>query len=140
MRRAVFVLAAVSCLSAVTYSQTAEELVNKNIEAKGGIEKIKSAKTRRMTGRVRNARGRAAVFGQTNERPDLVRQTFTLQGMTAIQAYDGSTGWQTQPFRGRKDPELMGEDDAAGLAAGLRFRWSARRLRGKRQQGRISGA
>jgi hypothetical protein len=115
MRRAVFVLAAVSCLSAFTCSQTAEELVYKNIEAKGGIEKIKSAKTRRMTGRLKNARGLTAVFAQTNARPGLVRQTFTLQGMTAIQAYDGSTGWQTNPFRGRKDPELMGEDTLRDL-------------------------
>jgi len=38
-----------------------------------------------------------------------------MQGMTAIQAYDGSTGWQTQPFRGRKEPELMGEDILRGL-------------------------
>jgi hypothetical protein len=115
MRLAVFVLAAVSCLSAFACSQTAEELINKNIQAKGGIEKIKSANTRRMTGRLKTARGRIAVFRQTNARPDLVRQTVTLQGMTAIQAYDGSTGWQTQPFRGRKDPELMGEDTVRDL-------------------------
>jgi len=115
MRRAVFVLAAVSCLSALACSQTAEELVSKNIEAKGGMEKIKSAKTRRMSGRVKSARGRTVSFTQTNARPDFVRQTVTIQGMTAIQAYDGSTGWQTQPFRGRKDPELMGEDSAKDL-------------------------
>jgi hypothetical protein len=115
MHRAVFVLAAVSCLSTLAYSQTAEELVSKNIDAKGGMEKIKSAKTRRMSGRVKNARGRTAVFTQTNARPDFVRQAITLQGMTAIQAYDGATGWQTQPFRGRKDPELMGEDSARDL-------------------------
>jgi hypothetical protein len=115
VRRAVFTLAAVSCLSAFTYSQTAEELVNKSIQAKGGIDKIKSAKTRRMSGRLKNARGRTAVFVETNARPNLVRQTVTLQGMTAILAYDGSTGWQTQPFRGRKDPELMGEDTVRDL-------------------------
>jgi hypothetical protein len=115
MRRAVFVLAAVSWLSAFACAQTAEELVSKNIQAKGGMEKIKSAKTRRVTGRLRTARGRVAMFGQTNARPGLVRQTFTIQGMTAIQAYDGATGWQTQPFRGRKDPELMGEDTVRDL-------------------------
>lgn len=125
MRRAVFVLLAVSCLSvvacALAFAQTAEELVNKNIQAKGGVGKIKSAKTRRTTGRLRNARGRVATFGQTNKRPDLVRQTFTIQGMTAIQAYDGSTGWQTNPFRGRKDPELMGEDMVRDLVLASDF-------------------
>jgi len=119
MRHAVTVMAAVSCLSVfaccLAFSQTAEELVKKNIEAKGGIDKINAAKTRRMTGKLKNARGRVAVFGQTNMRPDLVRQTVSMQGMTAVQAYDGSTGWQIQPFRGRKEPELMGEDTLRDL-------------------------
>jgi hypothetical protein len=115
MRRVVCVFAAVTCLSVLACSQTAEELVNKNIQAKGGIDKIKSAKTRRETGRLKNARGRVAAFRETNARPNLVRETVTLQGMTAIQAYDGSTGWQTNPFRGRKDPELMGEDSVRDL-------------------------
>ncbi len=35
--------------------------------------------------------------------------------MTAVQAYDGSVGWQIQPFGGKKDPELMGEDDLRDL-------------------------
>jgi hypothetical protein len=129
MRRGVFVLKAASCLtvfawalaSALAFAQTAEELVAKNIQAKGGIDRIKSAKTRRMTGRLRNARGRVAIFGQTNKRPDLVRQTVTIQGMTAIQAYDGSAGWQTNPFRGRKDPELMGEDMVRDLVLASDF-------------------
>jgi len=115
MRHTVMVLIAVSCLSLLACAQTAEELVSKNLQAKGGIDKIKSVNTWRMTGRLKNARGRVAVVGQTNMRPDLVRQTLTMQGMTAIQAYDGSTGWQTQPFRGRKEPELMGEDILRGL-------------------------
>jgi hypothetical protein len=125
MCRAVLVLMAVSCLTVCTcdlaFAQTAEELVAKNLQAKGGIDKIKSAKTRRTTGRLRNARGRAAVFAQTNKRPDLVRETITLQGMTAVQAYDGSTGWQTNPFRGRKDPELMGEDMVRDLVLASDF-------------------
>jgi len=35
--------------------------------------------------------------------------------MTQVQAYDGSTGWQIRPFGGRKDPQLMGEDDVRDL-------------------------
>jgi hypothetical protein len=48
-------------------------------------------------------------------RPNLLRETFSLQGMTAVQAYDGSTAWQIQPFGGHKDPQLMGEDDVRDL-------------------------
>ena len=30
-------------------------------------------------------------------------------------AYDGKQGWTIQPFSGRKDPQLMGEDDLRDL-------------------------
>jgi outer membrane lipoprotein-sorting protein len=40
----------------------------------------------------------------------------TLQGLVAVQAYDGKTGWQIMPFQGKKDPEATGEDDTKALA------------------------
>jgi len=115
MRHTVMVLIAVFGFSVFACPQTAEELVTRNIQAKGGIDKIKSVKTRRMTGRLKGFRGRVAVIGQSNARPNRVRETFSMQGMTAVQAYDGSAGWQIQPFRGRKEPELMGEDTLRDL-------------------------
>ena len=115
MRHAGIVLAAVSCLSIFTYSQTADELVNKNIQAKGGIEKIKAIKSVRITGKLNGGGGFTAATVQENQRPNLVRETFALQGMTAVTAYDGTTGWQIQPFGGHKDPEFMGEDDLRDL-------------------------
>jgi len=121
MRCAAMVLVVTSCLSVFTCAQTADELVNKNIQAKGGLDKIKAAKTRIAVGKVKGARGRVAVFKQMNMRPDLVRQDLSIQGMTAVQAYDGSVGWQTQPFRGRKDPELMGEDTLRDLLLAADF-------------------
>jgi hypothetical protein len=108
-------LAAVSCLSVFTLAQTADELVAKNIEAKGGIDKIKAIKSVRITGKLTGGGGVTAVTGQENERPNLVRETFALQGMTAVTAYDGTTGWQVQPFGGHKDPEFMGEDSLKDL-------------------------
>jgi hypothetical protein len=115
MRHAVIVLVAVSCLSFTTHAQTAEELVNRNIQAKGGMDKIKAVNTMRTTGRFTGGGGFTAMVSQENERPNLIRQTFSLQGMTEVSAYDGSLGWQIQPFRGHKDPELMGEDDLRDL-------------------------
>jgi hypothetical protein len=114
MRYWLVFLLAVFCFDLTAASQTADELVQKNIEAKGGMDKIRAIKTWRMTGKVITG-GLKATTGQENMRPNLVRETFSLQGMTALQAYDGSTAWQIQPFSGRKDPELMGEDDARDL-------------------------
>jgi len=123
MRHTVIAVVVATSLSVFASAQTAEELVDKNIQAKGGLDKIKSAKTRLTTGKVRGGgRRRSTVaFRQMNMRPDLVRQNLSMQGMTAVQAYDGSTGWQTQPFRGRKDPELMGEDNLRDLLLAADF-------------------
>jgi hypothetical protein len=93
---------------------TAEELVAKNTEAKGGLAKIKAIKTLRMTGRLQQG-AFAAEVGQEAKAPNQLRVTFTIQNMTQIQAYDGSSGWQISPFGGRKDPELLGEDDLRDL-------------------------
>src|SRR5262252_8958561 len=113
MRNVVIVL--VLCCGPLTFAQTADELVQKNSEAKGGMEKIKAIKTVRMTGKLDGSGGFTGAVGQENKRPNLVRETFTLQGMTQIQAYDGSTAWMIRPFGGKKDPQLMGEDDVHDL-------------------------
>ena len=109
-RIAIVVLA----LSLSALAQTAEELVAKNTHAKGGLDKIKAIQSVRMSG-IQDGGGFKAAVTQENKRPNLVRETFSLQGMTSIQAYDGASGWQVRPFGGRKDPELMGEDDLRGM-------------------------
>lgn len=110
MRHAVIVLFAVCCFSAAVRSQTADELIQKNIAAKGGLEKMKALKSLRVEGRFDGGGGFNAMVMQENMRPSLYRSTFTLQGMTQVEAYDGATAWQIQPFGGHKDPELVGEN------------------------------
>src|ERR1700704_2381232 len=115
------ILASLVCFIAVSsFAQTAEELVGKNLQAKGGVDKIKAIKSVRMTGNF-DAGGFKATVGELNKRPDMVKESFSLQGMTQLQAYDGSSGWQISPFGGRKDPELLGEDDVRGLAEDADF-------------------
>lgn len=115
------ILAGVVCfMSLSAVAQTAEELVAKNLQAKGGVDKIKAIKSVRMTGNF-DGSGLKATVGTESKRPDMVRETFSVQGMTQIQAYDGSSGWQISPFGGRKDPELLGEDDVRGLAEDADF-------------------
>jgi hypothetical protein len=114
MRRIAPVVIGLGLLASPARAQTVEELVGRNIEAKGGLEKIKAIQTLRTRGRLSQGNFTAQV-GQEQKRPDKLRTTFTVQGMTAIQAYDGRTGWQISPFQGRKDAELLGEDDLRDL-------------------------
>lgn len=108
------------CFSPWMFAQTADELVAKNIQAKGGVEKIKAIKTIRMTA-VFDAGGFKAEVEQESKRPDFVRQSFNVQGMSQVEAYDGSTGWQIDPFQGRKDPQLLGEEALRAISENADF-------------------
>src|SRR5215472_17883756 len=91
------ILASLFCFSLCAFAQTADELVAKNIQARGGLEKIKAIQSLRMTGSF-DASGFKAVVGSESKRPNLLRQTFAVQSMTQVQAYDGASAWQISPF------------------------------------------
>jgi hypothetical protein len=116
MRYFFFLVISLVCFDgAAAYAQTADDLIARNIKARGGLERIKAIKTIRVTGKIKGFGGRVMGMGEEKARPDLVRVTTIMQGMTAIDAYDGITGWQVEPFGGRKDPQLMGEDTLRDL-------------------------
>ena len=98
----------------VARAQTVDEIIAKNIQARGGLEKLKAVKSLRTTVKFSDGSFRAE-FRQENKRPGKVREEFIVQGMAQIQAYDGKTGWQISPFSGRRDPDLLSQDDMKSL-------------------------
>ena len=96
---------------------TADELVSKNIEAKGGATALHDLQSLRLAGKLLVQQGGQIelAYLQIKKRPDEVRTEASLQGMTQIQAYDGKEGWKVSPFFGRKDPERMSADDVKAL-------------------------
>ena len=96
---------------------TADELIAKNIEAKGGMGKLKAIGSIKLTGKLAFAgdSGFELSYLQILTRSGKVRQEASLQGLTQVQAWDGREGWQISPFNGRKDPEKLSSDDAKGL-------------------------
>ena len=96
---------------------TVDELVLKNIEAKGGATALRDLQSLRLTGKLLVQQGGEIELGylEIKKRPDEVRTEASLQGMTQIQAYDGKEGWKVSPFFGRKDPERMSADDVKAL-------------------------
>src|SRR4029077_15354041 len=57
----------------------------------------------------------------------------------AVQAYDGSAGWQIQPFSGKKDPQLMGDDDMRDLLIGSAFDGPLEKYKETRNVGEFLG-
>lgn len=109
-KRTLFTLAATLLVSAALQAQTVDEILDKNAAAKGGWDKIRALKSVRMSGKMAMGGGMEAPFSMTKARPESMRLEFTVQGMTGIQAYDGSTGWMVMPFMGKKDAEAISGD------------------------------
>lgn len=93
-----------------------DELVAKNIEAKGGAQALHALQSLRRSGKLLVNEGKIQFgYVEVKKRPLEVRTEATLQGMTAVEAFDGKEGWKISPFQGRKDPEQMSADDVKEL-------------------------
>src|SRR6476660_8047004 len=69
---------------------TVDELVAKNVAAKGGADALRALQSVQFTGKLLVNQGQIQLaYVETKKRPGEVRSEATLQGMTAIQAYDG---------------------------------------------------
>ena len=95
---------------------TSEELIAKNLEARGGLAKVQAIKTLKTSGKLRFGEQFELSFTQYQKAPESSRSEASLQGLTAVQAWDGHQAWQISPFQGRKDPEKLSADDARALA------------------------
>jgi len=116
MIRKTFVYALLAGLVATAAgAQTVDELIAKNLQARGGKEKIKAVKTIRMTGKINMQQGMEAPFVLELARPNKLRNEFTFQGMTGIQAFDGKTGWTVMPLMGKKDPEAVPAEEVKNM-------------------------
>ncbi len=117
----VILLISVALIAAAGFAQdknapTLDELVSKNIEAKGGADALRGLQSLTLTGKMLVQQGQIQLtYVQTKKRPGEVRAEATLQGMTQVEAYDGKEGWKISPFQGRKDPERMSADDVKSL-------------------------
>ena len=115
-KKSLLACAAAVALALPAAAQTVDEIIAKNVEARGGMKALKAANTVRMTGRMEIAQGLEAPFVLEQKRPDRMRLDITFQGMVGTQAYDGSSAWMVMPFMGKKDPEKVPDEDAQAFA------------------------
>jgi len=115
MRRTLLALTAFALCLPPLPAQSVDSLIAKYIQASGGLARIQAIQTLRRTGKFTGGGGFEAVIVQENKRPGSVREEFSIQGMTGINAYDGRDGWKIQPWNGKRDPESLGEDEMHGI-------------------------
>jgi hypothetical protein len=103
-------------------AQTADDLVAKNLAARGGADALAAIHTVVSRGELRFPGDFKLSYKETRARLGgsgdncAVRIDAALEGLTVIQAYDGTTAWRVNPFEGRKDAERMGADETRELA------------------------
>ncbi len=120
-KRFVSIFLAAACVAPLASGQevkqmTVDQLVAKNVEAKGGAEALRALQSVKLTGKMLVNEGQMELaYSQTKKRPGAVRTEMSLQGMTMVQAFDGKEGWKISPFGGRKDPEKLSQDDTKSL-------------------------
>jgi photosystem II stability/assembly factor-like uncharacterized protein len=118
----ILLLVASFFISFSAHAITLDELLAKNLAARGGAANVQKLKTLRLTGRAvfsgMGRRGSAIemAWAQVQTRPGKFRSEVTRQGLTAVQAWNGKEGWKLSPFRGRREPERSSQDDARALA------------------------
>ncbi len=100
MRSTTVAVAVVGLLALVcpvaSSGQTADEIITKNLQAKGGAEKWRTISSVKMTGKL-SAQGRDVPMVVYTKRPNLMRQDITTPVGTAVQAFDGVTPWMIPP-------------------------------------------
>ena len=70
----------------------------------------------RLTGKAYFGAGSTSVqveWAELDKRPDMQRDEITMQGLTAISGFDGSEGWNFDPFGGRREADRASEDEAS---------------------------
>lgn len=97
-------------LATVGEAQTVDEIVAKNLKAKGGAEKWKSISSVKMTGTF-STQGMEGPMSLYAKRPNLSRQEITMNGRKLVQAFDGTTPWMILPDSeaAREMPATQGE-------------------------------
>jgi hypothetical protein len=94
-----------------------DEIVDSHIAARGGEERIRALQSIRATGIATASGGRVAKVVQEIKRPGLYRLEFSSQGVKAVYAHDGETGWHVAPMQGVFEPQPIEpeNDSEAGI-------------------------
>src|SRR5688500_16812375 len=102
-------LSLTALFSAAVHAQTADEIINKHIEATGGKEKLSAINSVKMENVMRV---------MDNDAPNKViivngkgyRSESDFNGQKLVQVYTDKGGWAINPFGGGDAPQAMPED------------------------------
>jgi len=98
---------------------SAEQVAERNVKARGGLEAWRAVTTLKMAGDM-DAGGKGETklpFVLALKRPHKSRLELTVAGKSAVQTYDGTQGWKYRPYLNREDIVPFTPEEAKAAAA-----------------------
>jgi hypothetical protein len=109
------------CLMALMLAQSVDDVVANAIAARGGIKRIKSINSQRLTGIIFLNSGERGPFAVEMKRPGMMREMVTLGDKSMIRTTDGIAGWAVGSLRNVLDPQQVNAEELHNLAASADF-------------------
>ncbi|HET9266045.1 MAG TPA: hypothetical protein VFO14_23545 [Vicinamibacterales bacterium] len=108
---AIVPIAAVVALAGEPSSQTLDEIIAKNLAARGGVERLRSLETVKITATV-EARGMELPLETWAKRPNKLRRDQKLPDRTVTVAFDGTRVWRSDTAEAGGQPQPVPADMA----------------------------
>jgi outer membrane lipoprotein-sorting protein len=104
-----FVTAALLCLAAghPAATQSVDQIIQKNLDAKGGLTRLKQVNTIKQTATM-SMQGRDASITIYSKRPNFIRQEIHADGRQVVNGFDGYSPWILNPNVSPKPIVLTG--------------------------------
>ncbi|MDR2011880.1 MAG: hypothetical protein LBQ20_02270, partial [Rhodanobacter sp.] len=90
--------------AASAHATSLDDLLAKNLQARGGADKVAAIKTLKIDGKLFMNGQLELHVTEYQKAPDKTRTDASLQGLTFVQAWNGKEAWRISPDMGRKDP------------------------------------
>jgi outer membrane lipoprotein-sorting protein len=113
-----FALLMVVSKAAAQAMPNVDQIIEKNIAARGGLKAWHDVQTMTMRGKM-DAGSKLNVqlpFVMKMKRPRMSRLELEVDGKTALQVYDGTNGWKVRPFLGRLEVEPFTQAEMESIA------------------------
>ena len=110
MHRIIALVALFVIVTTSAFAIDAKDIIAKNIEAKGGLAKIKAINTLVREGVMAAGQGMELKFTQTFKRKNKMRMDIAFQGMNIVSACDGVMAWSLNPMAGNKPEKQSAEE------------------------------
>ena len=110
MRTRLLPMIALVCAAAGTArAQTVDEIIAKNLAARGGIEKMRAIRTMVVTAKLVTPGGSGSIIVRLR-RPDNIQEDLTLGGVQSVRTFNGKSGWLLKRGAGEDITPLTGGD------------------------------